>query len=218
LSILGYSFHTFNNFIEVVASVNLIQLHIISLTLFGFLYTLFWFSSGIALSQVVRHCAIVNEVFNFGTNFTCDGEIVSMTFAYINFIIWSIMLWKGIVEWSNRYDNHSLNIHLQNIESPIQQETQPVQQEETQQVQQEETQQVQQEETQQVQQETQQEETKQEETQPVQQETQQVQQETQQEETQQEETQPVQQETQQVQEQTLDKIEEEQEDDETIKE
>lgn len=81
LSILGYSFHTFNSFIQVVANVNLIHLHIISLTLFGLLYTLFWFSSGVALSQVVRHCSFINQVFNFATDFTCDGEIISMTFC-----------------------------------------------------------------------------------------------------------------------------------------
>jgi preprotein translocase subunit SecF len=93
-------------------------------TLFGVLYTLFWFSSGVALSQVVRHCSFINQVFNFETDFTCDGEIISMTFAYINFIIWCIILWKGISVWSNRYDNNTLNIQLQNIESPIEQHTQ----------------------------------------------------------------------------------------------
>jgi len=120
-SIVGYLLHTFHFILEVIGSQNLIYIHLASILLFGVLYTLFWLSSAITLSQVVRQCSLVKNVFDFN----CDGEIVSMVFAYINFAIWGLILYKGTCVWLDRYIHNLLpnNIPLNDLETQNQQDT-----------------------------------------------------------------------------------------------
>ena len=140
-SIIGYALHTFSFIFEVIQQRNLIHLHVAAILLIGGLYTLFWFISAVNLSIILRQCMDIKKSYQhflnddlhlitdtYKYNYSCNGEIVSMTFSYVNFIVWSIILFKSAKVWYDRYvfDN-ATSIQMQNIEEQI-----PIQQEQSQ--------------------------------------------------------------------------------------
>ena len=130
-SIIAYSIHTFSFIFDAVQQPNLIHIHIVSILLIGGIYTLFWFISAVNLSIVLRECLDIKKTYqNFlnddlhliteSYNYSCNGEIVSVIFSYVNYIVWSFILIKSSKIWYDRYvfDNITA-IQIQNIEQQI---------------------------------------------------------------------------------------------------
>lgn len=128
VSVIAYIIHTFSFVFDVIQQRNLIYIHIVSVLLIGGLYTLFWFISAVNISVVVRQCNDIKHTYSHFLNddlksvynpynYSCDGEIVSMIFSYVNFIIWAFILFKSSKTWYRIYVfNNTTTINMQNLE------------------------------------------------------------------------------------------------------
>ena len=109
LSISFYCIHTFNfilDYFRIIGNINLIYIHIPTITLLCVIYAIFWISTSIYLSYTVAQCNYYE--------FSCTGEIISMIFGYLNFFIWSVIFYIGFSKWVYRYQNpvNHNQIHL----------------------------------------------------------------------------------------------------------
>lgn len=123
LSILFYCIHTFNfilDYFRIIGNVNLVYLHIPTITLLCVVYSIFWISTSIDLSYTVAECT--------SYEFSCTGEIISMVFGYLNFFIWTVIFYIGFSKWISRYQNSTDHnqINLEAIEGQSEQPEVPV--------------------------------------------------------------------------------------------
>jgi len=123
LSILFYSIHTFNfilDYVRIIGNINLVYIHLPTITLLCALYMIFWISASISLSYTVTECNYYE--------LSCIGEIISMVFGYLNFFIWTIIFYIGFSKWASRYQNSTDHnqINLETIEGQSEQPEVPV--------------------------------------------------------------------------------------------
>lgn len=123
LSILFYSIHTFNfilDYVRIIGNINLVYIHLPTITLLCALYMIFWISASISLSYTVTECNYYE--------LSCIGEIISMVFGYLNFFIWTIIFYIGFSKWASRYQNSTDHnqINLETIEGQFEQPEVPV--------------------------------------------------------------------------------------------
>lgn len=136
-SVLGYVCHTFSFVYEMIQNTNLIHLHLFTVSAIGGVYTLFWFVCSINLSVILKQCIDVKRTYQVllddnnhflvdKYNYQCNGEIVSMTFSYVNFLIWLIIFYKSLIIWMTRYYSDNAVFPMQNMEAPtVEQSQQP---------------------------------------------------------------------------------------------
>jgi hypothetical protein len=102
-SLLGYLFHT-SSFMrnEDGFFTNTIQKKgygIYFMFFYSFTMTLFWLCASASVTRVTRDCLYIKNKYSSivdyyysSSEFTCNGEIITMTFGFVLFIVWSIVL------------------------------------------------------------------------------------------------------------------------------
>jgi hypothetical protein len=102
-SLLGYLFHT-SSFMrnEDNFFTNTIQKKgygIYFMFFYSFTMTLFWLCASASVTRVTRDCLYIKNKYSSivdyyysKSEFTCNGEIITMTFGFVLFIVWSIVL------------------------------------------------------------------------------------------------------------------------------
>lgn len=77
---------------------NLNEYGIYIMSFYSFLMTLFWFCASVSVARVCSDCLFIKNKYSSVVNyyysklsFNCNGEIITMTFGFVLFIVWSIV-------------------------------------------------------------------------------------------------------------------------------
>jgi hypothetical protein len=96
--LFGYVFHATTFFKQKVFHFNLNEYGIYIMSFYSFLMTLFWLCASVTVSRVCKDCLYIKNKYSsivdyYYSNlaFTCNGEIVTMTFGFMLFILWCIV-------------------------------------------------------------------------------------------------------------------------------
>lgn len=99
VSVLGLLFHKYNLLRDPISKSGY---GIYFMTFLSFILCLFWFSAAVSITRLTKDCLYVKNKYNsiidyyFDSNFTCNGEIISMSFGYVLFMFWGIILINSI--------------------------------------------------------------------------------------------------------------------------
>jgi hypothetical protein len=68
------------------------------MSFYSFLMTLFWLCASVSVARVCRDCLYIKNKYSSivdyyysKLSFNCNGEIITMTFGFVLFILWSIV-------------------------------------------------------------------------------------------------------------------------------
>lgn len=137
ISLALYSYHSIKMIINYTKqNVKLSNLHMYFVTFLGSIYTIFWLGASASVASNLRYCLVIRNNFryNFFNNFyNCNGQIISTFFGFLNFILWSVIVYYGGTHWYNIYKKETVtssDIELElNYELPILPETSTVSEE-----------------------------------------------------------------------------------------
>jgi hypothetical protein len=95
--LLGVFFHTISNNTTLQIPIN--QYGIYVMTFYSIIMSVFWFASSIAVTQLTRDCLYIKykysslvDYYYAKKEFTCNGEIISMTFGFGLLLLWVVIL------------------------------------------------------------------------------------------------------------------------------
>ena len=96
--LLGIIFHTMsNNDLSIKILMNKYGIYI--MTFYATIMSVFWFASSISVTQLTRDCLYIKNKYSSlvdyyysKTEFTCNGEIISMSFGFGLLILWVVIL------------------------------------------------------------------------------------------------------------------------------
>lgn len=96
--LLGIIFHTMsNNNLSIKILMNKYGIYI--MTFYATIMSVFWFASSISVTQLTRDCLYIKNKYSSlvdyyysKTEFTCNGEIISMSFGFGLLILWVVIL------------------------------------------------------------------------------------------------------------------------------
>jgi flagellar biosynthesis GTPase FlhF len=129
IGVLGYIYHVTPYLKEYVTSENKTYVGYFMLVL-TVLNSVFWLSAASSTSVVLKNCLVLKRTFDRYTlfsffddsNLTCNGQIVSVVFGFLELLLWCTILIVFIKKIVINYNNESTDIHELDFTSGHQEE------------------------------------------------------------------------------------------------
>jgi hypothetical protein len=129
--LFGYFVHKTSLFRNINTNLfNAKEYGIYAMFFYSFIMTLFWICASASVARVTRDCLYIKNKYSSIVDyyyskltFTCNGEIVTMTFGFASFIVWCIVTFlvgkKLYSHFMSKVDEQTIELSEMQSEQPL---------------------------------------------------------------------------------------------------